>query len=184
MDQQLLDEFGLVHYIVKVRLGGYSGVRQAFADCTCDPPAKTSITEWKRTDSLPAWTILRLCKAADVDPIEVLKRLEQKELRARAPQGVAINPPTEMDWVPQPLTDLSTEGIYKSLVPDTRGAAVELAGLFEDVSLPYHVVAGWKARNSIPAWALLRVCRWAGADPLQILQYIEDKEVEARAKRR
>lgn len=59
---------------------------------------------------------------------------------------------------------------------------MEVASLFEDISLPYPVVAGWKARNMIPAWALLRVCRWAKADPLQVLKYIEDKEVAAKAK--
>jgi hypothetical protein len=182
MDRQLVDEFGLVHYIVKMRLGGYSGVRRAFAQCLCGPPPKSSLANWSRTKTLPAWTILQLCKAAEVDPIEVLQVLEETEFRSRQPVGAEAAELTRYDWEPTPLKTLYVEGVYGALVPDTRGKAAEVASLFEDISLPYPVVAGWKARNMIPAWALLRVCRWAKADPLQVLKYIEDKEVAAKAK--
>lgn len=182
LDRQLVKDFGLVHYIVKVRLGGYSGVRLAFAGLPCDPPHRSSITEWKKWDSLPPWTVLRLCSAATVDPIEVLQIIERREITKRAGDRAKDISGTEFDWVPSKLTKLKQVGLFASLVPDVRGKQTDLHKQFEDVGLPYSALSAWKRIDSIPLWALLRVCRWAKADPVEVLQHYEDREVEARTK--
>lgn len=182
MDKQLINDFGLVHYIVKIRLGGYSGVRKAFEGLPCEPPSRSTITSWKESDALPAWTILRLCEAAGVSPIEVLQLVERRELLKRVGDEADKIPTTVFDWTPSPLTRLNEDGLFASLVPDVRGKMTELHRLMSDVHLPYSAVSHWKILDSIPVWALLRVCRWAKADPIEVLQLYEDREVEKRVK--
>ena len=182
MNHQIIKDFGLVHYIVKVRLGGYSGIRKAFAGVPCSPPSKSVITSWKASDTLPAWTIQRLCEAAEVDPIELLQLMERRELIKRAGAEADAIPSTVFDWTPSPLTRVKEDGLFAALVPDVRGKMTELHRLMADVRLPYSAISKWKLLDSIPIWALLRVCRWAKANPVDVLRIYEEREVEKRTK--
>ena len=182
MNYQIIKDFGLVHYLVKVRLGGYSGIRKAFAGLPSNPPSKSVITSWKASDTIPAWTIRRLCEAAEVDPIELLQLMERREVIKRVDAEADAVPPTVFDWTPSPLTRVKEDGLFAALVPDVRGKMTELHHLMDDVHLPYSAISKWKALDSIPTWAILRVCRWAKADPIEVLRIYEYREVKKRTK--
>lgn len=69
-----------IKLILQTHLGGTRGVRRLFP---AGMISRQMVMDWTKRDTMPAWAIRRLCKAAQVPVEDVLYYLEEKEMGKR-----------------------------------------------------------------------------------------------------